>query len=168
MPIRHVPGNNDVSAMRRLQEKRGFGGDNLFYKFTIKELPGWMFVVLNTNEPISIGVGEVQLFWLDKLLTDYAKHNLKVMIFSHVPPHCLPDQPQVKALLAKHRKMVVGWIAGHTHAGEFHLVEGVPEVELSAVLENPDRPTYGFLKIYPDRWEIEGRGAQKSYRFPLE
>ncbi|MGE4301129.1 MAG: metallophosphoesterase [Victivallaceae bacterium] len=167
MPVRHVPGNNDIAAIRRLQEQRGFGGSNLYYSFAPKEIPGWLFVVLNTSEASDVKMGNAQLFWLDQTLEQAGSRKQKVMIFAHAPPRCLVESTQINAMLAKHRKVIIGWLAGHTHAGEFHQVEGVPEVELSAVLENPERPTYAILKIYPDHWEIEGHGAQKSYRFPL-
>ena len=91
------------------------------------------------NHPASYGcpagnkysdsLGPAQLAWLDETLADAAKHNMKVIVFSHACFSGLwywnAEAENVRALFAKYPKTVLLAINGHEHKDHFAIVDGV-------------------------------------------
>lgn len=109
--------------------------------YTIDEVPGFRFIVLDTVNPGGYAegsIGQAQFDWLAARLADAGDRY--VILFSHhglhslTNPNALPDpgapQPErrvladeVEALLHRHPN-VIAWVCGHTHRNRVTLRRG--------------------------------------------
>ena len=121
------------------------------------------------------GVGAPQLAWLRAtLLAAQGAGCEHVVVFSHIPLHpyaCKPDcllwsYADVLEVLEEHPGLVKLCLAGHSHEARTVRDErsGIVYYTLDAPLEQcpPDGDAFSTARVYGDRIEIDGQGANDS------
>lgn len=118
------------------------------------------------------GISNRQLQWLDNLLKKSEKKNRNVLIFCH---HPLYPRSQFTALnnmeileTINRYNCVKAIFSGHHHSGAFEYFNHIPCNTVEGMIETPDKNSFGIVKIYKDRIELEGRGRMTSRIFMLQ
>lgn len=117
------------------------------------------------------GVSSRQLQWLDDLLKKSEKKNRNVLILCH---HPLYPRSQFTALnnmdildVINHYHCVKAIFSGHHHSGAFGYFNRIPFNTVEGMIETPDENSFGIVRIYKDRIELEGKGRMTSRIFKL-
>lgn len=118
------------------------------------------------------GVSSRQLQWLDNLLKKSAKKNRNVLVFCH---HPLYPRSQFTALnnmeildVINRYNCVKVIFSGHHHTGTFGYFNRIPCNTVEGMIETPDKNSFGIVRIYKDRIELEGKGRMTSRLFELQ
>lgn len=122
------------------------------------------------------GAGRMQMDWLHAELAAAEMDNCRVIVASHHPTahgsaretHRSWTGDEIAKACAESSAFVLA-LSGHDHVGGYATHLGKPFVTLEAMLESDDETNaYGWLKLFPDRIEIEGRGNMTSRTFKLK
>lgn len=125
------------------------------------------------------GVGARQLAWLRATLLAAQGAGCKhVVMFSHIPLHpdvCKPDCllwnfQEILDALEEHPALVKLCLAGHSHEARVVHDEGsgIVYYTLDAPLEQmPNEDAFSTARVYADRIEIDGEGANISVQFRI-
>ena len=118
------------------------------------------------------GVSSRQLQWLDNLLKKSEKKNRNVLIFCH---HPLYPRSQFTALnnmeildVINRYNCVKAIFSGHHHSGAFGYFDHIPCNTVEGMIETPDKNSFGIVRIYKDRIELEGKERMTSRLFMLQ
>jgi hypothetical protein len=117
-------------------------------------------------QPWNGGFGPAQLQWFDRICSEAAAQQLKVIAFSHHPVFPanalnLWNSETVLALVSRHRHLVA-WFNGHNHTGNFGLHDGVPFVNLKGMVETADTSAFSTLALHAERLILTGQGREIS------
>lgn len=113
------------------------------------------------------GIGEAQLVWMERECDAAAKAGERVVCACHYPvwpdndAHNLFNDAGVRAL-AKRRREIVAWLAGHNHKGAFGEFDGVPCLTFRGMVETADANAFAVVTVHADRMEISGFGREPS------
>lgn len=115
------------------------------------------------------GVSAKQLEWLDKLLAKSEKSGKRVLIFAHHPlwpktAFTALNNIEILDIIDKY-SCVKAIFAGHHHAGGFAYFKDIPVVTAEGMVETEHGNSFGVVKIYNDKIEIEGKGRMTSRVF---
>lgn len=118
-------------------------------------------------KPFNGGMSQEQLSWLKKQLTEAKAAGEKVIICNHFPiypatRHTLWNKEELMDILSDAQEVVVAYLAGHNHAGNYGYLNGVHYVTLKGMVDTPDETAYGLLEIYKDKLLIKGTGREPS------
>ncbi|MBK8979094.1 MAG: metallophosphoesterase [Planctomycetes bacterium] len=143
-PRHHVLGNHDMDGGHDVAETLTYWQVERRYRSF--DAGGFHFVVLDTNDPppgeerrgYPAGVRPDQLAWLT---VDLAATALPTVVLSHQPlgRRCVRNRDEVLAVLAaaKHaetgRRKVVACFAGHLHADDHVVVDGIHHVIVNSM-----------------------------------
>ncbi|PIK45455.1 putative manganese-dependent ADP-ribose/CDP-alcohol diphosphatase [Apostichopus japonicus] len=117
------------------------------------------------------GVGQRQLDWLKKQLTEATEKEEKVIIFAHCPFYgkvsdtiCLVWNHQEVLALIHQFNTVVATFCGHTHLQGYAVDgHGIHHVVLPGIIETPPGQNgYATVHVYPDRLDVRGVGLMPS------
>ena len=115
-------------------------------------------------------VGQAQLEWLKKALTEAKQMGERVILFCHFPVypenvHNLWNDAEVLGALRGSRS-VVAYMNGHNHAGNYGRLDKRHFVTFSGMVDT-EETAYAVVHVYKERLEIEGFGRQKSMTLPI-
>jgi len=118
------------------------------------------------------GMSSRQVRWLDSLLARAQSNHERVMLFSHHPLDFSPgftalNSREILNVIAKYN-CVKAIFAGHHHSGDFGYHSKIPCITLEGMVETPNQNAYGILEIYPNSFELKGRGRTTSRKFLIE
>jgi manganese-dependent ADP-ribose/CDP-alcohol diphosphatase len=127
----------------------------------------------HTNQaPWNGAIGGAQMAWIERQLDEAEAANERVILFCHFPispaghPMTLWNETDLRVLLGRHRSPEA-WVAGHSHGGDYHLLEGVHHLTLTGMLMTPDSNAFAILNVYDDRLVLEGFGREPARVMPL-
>lgn len=112
------------------------------------------------------GVGSEQMAWLEAVLKEAEDKGERVVVFCHFPvyphnAHNLWNSMEVVRLLESFR-CVKAYINGHNHAGNYGERENIQYVTLPGMVDTPDTSAFGWVEVFEDRLELNGRGRAES------
>lgn len=112
------------------------------------------------------GVGSEQMAWLENALKEAEDEGDRVVVFCHFPvypdnAHNLWNSEEVVRLLESF-SCVKAYINGHNHAGNYGKLENIHYVTLPGMVDTPDTNAYGWVDVFEDRLELNGRGRTTS------
>jgi manganese-dependent ADP-ribose/CDP-alcohol diphosphatase len=169
-PVRHVVGNHCRNAGDALLPELGL--KRSYYDFA--PAPGWRAIVLDGTDAGYGVLGDDQLAWLAEQLATAKKSNERVLIFNHfallkeaAPHHRMKKPEPVLQLLDKYPSTVVAYLAGHQHTGGFTIRKGLPHITVHGLVEYPLPPSHAIVRVFADRLEVEGHGAEPSRLLPF-
>ena len=115
-------------------------------------------------------VGQAQLDWLKKALTEAEQAEERVILFCHFPVypenvHNLWNDDDVLTALRSSRS-VVAYMNGHNHAGNYGGLAKRHFVTFSGMVDT-EQTAYAVVHVHKDRLEVVGFGRQKSMSLPL-
>jgi predicted MPP superfamily phosphohydrolase len=118
------------------------------------------------------GVSEEQLNWLRGVLKKAAQSHEKVVVFSHMPVYPA-NQHNVwnsEAVIAELEAAgnVVAYINGHNHAGNYGFKNGIHYLNLKGMVDTADTNTYSILRVYKDRFEVDGFGRETDRTLTIQ
>jgi len=163
MPLYDVAGNNCRAALLRNRKNA-----RLYDTFTRAELPGWRFVVLDSNDGRKKYVGSAQLAWLAATMREAEQNGERTVILLHNPlageirGH-VKNNDEVFRILDRCPNLRAVF-SGHRHEGGYQLRNGVHHVTMRAVENHPDSPTYAVLTFGANAIEERGFGVEPSRR----
>ncbi len=165
-----IVGNHEVPDAHYESEpeldlwKERFGA---LYRYT--DIDRWRLVCLNTMVPNPggespvYGIDDVQLQWLGKVLADAASHNLKVLLFAHIPPdNYTYDTTDDFGKVIASTGCVMGLMTGHIHRNQRYTLNGIPVMVRASNVASP--LAYTLVYPYPDGRIVV---VQKSQHFPF-
>jgi manganese-dependent ADP-ribose/CDP-alcohol diphosphatase len=108
------------------------------------------------------GVGESQLAWLDRQLSEADETGQRAIIFCHFPvypenAHNLWNDRDVVQILDS-RRCVVAYLNGHNHAGNYGQQRGIHYVTLPGMVETQDTTAYAAVHVHADCLRVVGQG----------
>jgi len=166
-PWKQVLGNHDTKAGREwLTATLGF--KEFHYEFTMPNLTGWRFVVLDGNDAGYGVFSAQQLDWFRGVLARAKTRQERVLCFCHYPLIKEKDKGHVAAKPAPMLKIleesgcVVAWLCGHEHAGGYVLRNGIHHLNLRGMCETKDQPAAAIIRLFPDRLSVTGFGREPS------
>lgn len=163
MPLYDVAGNNCRAALLRNRKNVA-----LYSSFTRPSLPGWRFVVLDSNDGRKKFIGDKQLAWLAETMREAERNREQTVILLHNPlageirGHVGNNDEVLRILDRSPRLRAV--FSGHHHEGGYQLRNGVHHVTMRAVENHPDSPTCAVLVFTADAIEERGFGAEPTRR----
>lgn len=118
------------------------------------------------------GISSEQLTWLHGVLSDSAKKNEKVIVFSHMPvyPENMHNVWNSDALIHEFESAgnVVAYFNGHNHAGNYGVKNGIYYVNFQGMVDTPDTNAYSIVRVFKDRLEIDGYGREPDRVLTIE
>jgi manganese-dependent ADP-ribose/CDP-alcohol diphosphatase len=117
------------------------------------------------------GIGRAQLAFLEAELVSADRSGRPVALFCHfpvLPPagHNLWNDEAVVALLDRHPS-AKAYFAGHNHAGDEAVRNGVVYLTFAGLLETPDTVAGAVVTLERDRIVIDGFGREPDRAFPV-
>lgn len=172
MPTYHVVGNHCLTADASLL-RRKLKLDRFYYDFTVPEADGWRFVVLDGNDAGYGVLGTNQLKWLEATLALARGNEEKVVVFNHyallkgAARHHRMTEPKPVLELINKSGCVVGYFAGHDHAGGYILQGGIHHVTVKGMVEAPEHNAYAVIEVHSDQLKEIGFGKEPSRAMKL-
>jgi hypothetical protein len=120
---------------------------------------------LHADKPTWNGaIGPVQMRWIEEKLQAAEKSGESVVFYGHFPiypenKHNLWNSKEIMALLEQYPSVVVAWINGHNHAGNYGKKAGIHYLTLHAMVTK-EISSYSILRVFEDRIEVDGFGRQ--------
>lgn len=117
------------------------------------------------------GISRAQLAFLEAELVSADRYGRPVVLFCHfpvLPPagHNLWNDEAVVALLDRHPS-AKAYFAGHNHAGDEAVRNGVVYVTFAGLLETPDTVAGAVVALGRDRIVVDGFGREPDRAFPV-
>ena len=111
-------------------------------------------------QPWNGALGAPQQAWLRTELAAARAAGQRVILFCHWPvfpenKHNLWDTPEVLKIIDDHRDLVVAWMNGHNHAGNYGESNGVHFVNFKGMVDTREN-CWAVVTVFPDRLVIEG------------
>ncbi|MDF1816531.1 MAG: metallophosphoesterase [Verrucomicrobiales bacterium] len=108
-------------------------------------------------------IGPEQMKWLEAQLKEAASSGDKAIISCHYPilpdnSHNLWNDQEVLAVIERFPGVVVAWLNGHNHAGNYGERNGVHFVTIQGMVDTPDSNAFAVMDVLPDRLKIRGSG----------
>jgi 3',5'-cyclic AMP phosphodiesterase CpdA len=110
------------------------------------------------------GLGESQLAWLDAQLKAARTAGQKVIVFCHYPvfpenKHNLWDSEAVLKHIDAQSDVMVAWMNGHNHAGNYGTHDGIHFVNFKGMVDTPEN-CWAEVAVWPERIEVTGFGRE--------
>ncbi len=179
-PTYVIPGNHDVPVLEANEQSIAFSTFPSYYRkfgyadteelyYTCELIPGVRLIGLNSNyfneQGNQIGhLGDKQLRWLEKVLTQAKNELVLVMVHHNVIEH-LPNQsrhpmasrymldnaPDLLAILRRYGVKLI--FTGHLHVQDIAYSEGIYEVTTGSLVSYPH--PYRLLEFHEDKYGRE-------------
>jgi len=122
-------------------------------------------------KPWNGAVGDTQLAWLDKTLSDADEKGQKSIVFCHFPVlpeagHNLWNDRAVRDVLDKH-KSLIAYMNGHNHHGAYAERGGVHYVTVRGMVETADTTAYAAMSVDGKILNEDGTGREPDRRLEL-
>jgi hypothetical protein len=106
------------------------------------------------------GLGSSQCQWLATELAAARAAGERVLLFCHWPvfpedKHNLWDAAEVLKIIESHRDVVVAWMNGHNHAGNYGETGGVHFLNFKGMVDTRDN-CWAEVAVYPNRLVVQG------------
>lgn len=111
-------------------------------------------------------LGAEQLAWLERVLRDAERAGERVVVFSHYPVypedevHNLWNDDDVIGLLESF-DVVAAYFAGHNHAGNYGIRQGIHYLTFKAMLDT-EETSYAVVRAHEDRLAVTGFGREED------
>jgi hypothetical protein len=117
------------------------------------------------------GVGQEQMDFLRRELEKSDKSRRNVIVFCHFPvlpeaAHNLWNDREVVALLQNH-SCVRAYFAGHNHAGDYALRDGIHYLTFQGMVETADTAAFAVVTLKKDAIHVKGFGREPSRTLQL-
>eukprot|EP01124_Arcella_intermedia_P017951 TRINITY_DN24931_c0_g1_i1.p1 TRINITY_DN24931_c0_g1~~TRINITY_DN24931_c0_g1_i1.p1 ORF type:complete len:298 (+),score=66.06 TRINITY_DN24931_c0_g1_i1:33-926(+) len=113
-------------------------------------------------------IGKDQIEWLTTQLDLSRKDKEKVIILCHYPTltskrHKLWNKDEILHLLENYQDVVVAYITGHYHKGDYKKQGKIHHLTLNALLTaRPDSTAFAVVEVQPNGLNIKGSGDIKD------